>query len=566
MNIEILDRHLPPGMRADLETRFYADVNEAARIENTLHDPMLWAEETHVTWFSDHGVIHVRDVAVQVLRILDVIHGVMIPERPLRRFNPFMKTYGVLLAYLHDIGMVDFSAYGRGVHPEFAAHAVFDGALDPWVRNAWDENLGNIAWRLVGLERKGALDQNPYLVFQEMLSLSMAHSKSKVPSALLTDRRALRDLMLHTLTTPLPALYAARRCDPATQPASLMGGGPYRGRGDEAFAWLASEQVDVRELADDVIDTLRALRCADALRQRGTLQKTSAGYEVFVSRQTGNATFSVRQGDDKLYILEHPEPISAGEANIASSELTREGDLRISFHRGAFASEAAVRNAVRAAAVTVNGIQDDVIDSFTRSDAAFGGDPANRTHILLEAVDDNPSFVDQVIVALLVANPMLASRVERVPSLGAAAIHESLRYLASPALNWDRECRLGLLEQLSKSGQRTDATNLDTLFEHVRLATVGADERLIEAETPAGFVYVPLGEGFIVVPLGGYQSFAVKPFMPLGATGVIRGAIRNADVIAVRPVDVLIIPKEVYLQHWHRPYTLSELHRLLTGG
>ncbi len=45
--------------------------------------------------------------------------------------------------------------------------------------------------------------------------------------------------------------------------------------------------------------------------------------------------------------------------------------------------------------------------------------------------------------------------------------------------------------------------------------------------------------------------------MPLGATGVISGAIRNADVIAVRPVDVLIIPKDVYLEHWHRPYTLS---------
>jgi hypothetical protein len=36
-----------------------------------------------------------------------------------------------------------------------------------------------------------------------------------------------------------------------------------------------------RRAGRDVVDTLRALRCVDALCQRGTVQKTSGGYQVF---------------------------------------------------------------------------------------------------------------------------------------------------------------------------------------------------------------------------------------------------------------------------------------------
>ncbi len=566
-NTETLDPHLPAGMRAELETRFYARVNEAARIENTLQDPHLWSEQTHMTWFSDHGVVHVRDVADLILRVLDVIHGVLIPARPLRRFDPFMKTYGVLLSYLHDIGMADFSQFGRAMHPQYAAHAIFTGELDGWIHQAWDENLGNIAWRLVGMERRGLLCQRPEVVFREMLALSMAHSKSKVPAAMLNERQRLRELLLRTLTTDLQTLHLANGNGGQPVPASgaVDRSGPYQENLETAFTWLVAEQEDCRALADDVIDTIRALRSADALRQRGTLQKTSAGYEVFVSLESGNATFSVRQGDDKLYLLEYGEPLSAGEANIASSEVTREGHLRISFHRGAFASEAALRRAVYAAAVTVNDIQADVITSYTRTDGACGGDPARSMSILLEAVEDNPAFVDQVIVALIRIEPDLAGRVARVPSLGGAAVSESVRYLAGERPKWDAAGKRALLQKLAQGGLRTPGIDLNAAFDHVKVASVGAGEHLIQAGHPAGFVYIPLSDGLIVAPLGGYQAFAVRPFMPLGVTGVIRGAARNADIIANQPVDVLIIPKEIYLHHWHHPYTLHELHELLTG-
>jgi hypothetical protein len=80
-------------------------------------------------------------------------------------------------------------------------------------------------------------------------------------------------------------------------------------------------------------------------------------------------------------------------------------------------------------------------------------------------------------------------------------------------------------------------------------------------------VYVPLGDGLRVVPLGGYASFSVQAWMPLGNTGVIRGAIRNGTVIAERDVGALMIPKDVYLRHWHHTYTEAEiLERLSAEG
>jgi hypothetical protein len=51
--------------------------------------------------------------------------------------------------------------------------------------------------------------------------------------------------------------------------------------------------------------------------------------------------------------------------------------------------------------------------------------------------------------------------------------------------------------------------------------------------------------------------------MPLGSTGVIRGALRNARVIAEQAVSALMIPKDVYLRHWYATYTAAELRQRL---
>jgi hypothetical protein len=51
--------------------------------------------------------------------------------------------------------------------------------------------------------------------------------------------------------------------------------------------------------------------------------------------------------------------------------------------------------------------------------------------------------------------------------------------------------------------------------------------------------------------------------MPLGTTCVIRGDIRNADIIAEQTVSLLMLPKEVYIRYWYAPYSPGELKTCL---
>jgi hypothetical protein len=558
----LLNYYLSEKVRAWLEQRYYAQVNAQATFDHAIHDPDFWrGPAKHVALFSDHGVVHVRDVAHQILQVLDAIHGVLIPDRARHRLDFFMRGYGVMAAYLHDIGMADFSAFGRAMHPEFAAQAVFTPEFDKPVETIWAENCGNVAWRLMTLSRVGALEQAPEIVLRELLALSACHSKSKVPVAVLNGPVALRALMQASVGTHLRRLYEQQQAvkGKAIDPSDLPADQPppplhcyYADFERESFRWLISDRAEVRELVQDAVDTLRALRCADALRQRGTVQKTSGGYEVFVNQTTGNAVFALRQGDEKLYLVELPDTHGAGEANIASSELGRDGNLRISFHRGAFADEAALHRAAHYAAYgaeTLTGL---------KSEADI--------QILLESVDDNPAFADLVLEQLRQMDVAVAARTRTVPSLQHASDLERNRYLEAAELDWDLSRRQAALDRIALSGHKTETLDPAEGFRHVKLATLRTGETLIEAGAPASFVYFPLGDGLRIIPLGGYQSFSVRAWMPLGNTGVIRGAIRNANIVADREVSLLIIPKEIYLRHWHNPYTVAELKQLLSAG
>ncbi len=590
-----LDQYLSPAIRSHLEATYYAQVNAQARLDRVIYDPdFIRDPENHVALFADHGVVHVRDVARQVLQVLDTVHGVLIPARPGRRLDLFMKSYGVMLAYLHDIGMADFSRFGRAMHPEFAAQFVFEPEADSLVETIWEENWGNIAWRLVKLCQAGELDQDPRLILREMLSLSSCHSKSKAPPEVLGDTGRLRRLMQVTLATDLPLLYQqqqaerARRTLPANEaPAREQEKYPvtdatptpptpvleslrrhYADFAVESFRWLLAEGADGRALVNDVVDTLRVLRCADALRQRGTVLKTSGGYEMFIEGMTASAVYALRSGEDRLFLLAGQDPLVVGEANLAASEVTRDGNLRIAFHRGAFATPEAVTRAAHGAAVVVNDIQADVAESFRYAlrsqDEAAGLKTWDEILVLLEGVDDHLDFAPLVREHLLRLNPGLSGRVHTVPSLQRVPEHERVRYLGAPDFDGDRVSRQAIVDHLAQSGHNTATMDLEQAFDHVKVVSLQAGEVLVEAGAPASFVYVPLSEGLRISPLGGYQTFAVRPWMPLGNTGVIRGAERNATVQADNPVTLLMIPKEVYLRHWHHPYSASELVARLT--
>jgi hypothetical protein len=191
-----------------------------------------------------------------------------------------------------------------------------------------------------------------------------------------------------------------------------------------------------------VIDILRALRCADALRQRGTVLETSGQYQLFVDGATGGAVCAIHARGRSL-LVSIPLPMTGGEANLAGGELDRDGNLRVSFHRGAFADEEAVRRAVDCAALVVDDMQADIRESF-----CWAGDGAARRSgrdmlILLEGVDDNPEFACRVRARLLSLNPGLEGYVAVAPSLRRAPERERTRYLEGETLQADAETRRG---------------------------------------------------------------------------------------------------------------------------
>src|SRR5262245_30913104 len=76
-------RYLPAEIKTGIEQNYYAKVEEQAHLDRFARDPeFLEHPSTHVALYSDHGVVHVRDVARQTLRVLDGINGILTPERP----------------------------------------------------------------------------------------------------------------------------------------------------------------------------------------------------------------------------------------------------------------------------------------------------------------------------------------------------------------------------------------------------------------------------------------------------------------------------------------------------
>ena len=100
-------------------------------------------------------------------------------------------------------------------------------------------------------------------------------------------------------------------------------------------------------------------------------------------------------------------------------------------------------------------------------------------------------------------------------------------------------------------------------FADVRLIALREGEVLLEIGSPPGFVYVPMGEGLVSLPQGGYQPQNAPAWIPLGNTRVIRGDVQEAQVIAEKDVQLIMIPRAVYLKHWHETYKVEELAEAL---
>ena len=119
-----------------------------------------------------------------------------------------------------------------------------------------------------------------------------------------------------------------------------------------------------------------------------------------------------------MFLLELSLALSAGESNIASSEFTASGDLRISFHRGAFSSDEALIRSISYTALTINDFLVDIIESFQRTspDQQMCSKTSEKIQVLLESTDDN-RFVELVQDQLRQLNISHAPQVHIVPSL-----------------------------------------------------------------------------------------------------------------------------------------------------
>ena len=140
-----LDRFISPEIRARLEERYWRPIERATVAESFLTDETFFADPgSHPATFSDHGVVHVRDVARRAVRLVGQLDGGLLPSRPPER-RQVVEGSAVLMAYLHDIGMVAATPAGRRVHPQYAAQTALGAGFDDLADQLWSTDAARPA-------------------------------------------------------------------------------------------------------------------------------------------------------------------------------------------------------------------------------------------------------------------------------------------------------------------------------------------------------------------------------------------------------------------------------------
>ena len=475
-----LDRFVGPKIRARLEERYWQPIERATSAESFLDDEAFFADPSgHPATFSDHGVVHVRDVARQAIRLAEELNGGLLPSRCDDRLRVIQGS-AVLMAYLHDIGMVAATPAGRRVHAQFAAQTALGAGFDDLAEELWSSGAAGLRTRIEA-DTAGGADVAGDVVLREVLALSVCHSKSAVPAQLLDDPAALRRLMLRATFTDLDKQTAASNeawwtaGRDTSAPSSAVA--RYRNVDADAFAWLVDPRPAARRFVTDVIDAIRVLRAADALRQRGTTQRTSAGYEVCVDHRSGRAVMALRSDDRRFGAwmwLDNRHSIAEG--NLRVVDLTLEGSLRVAFDRGSFGGHGATERVAVATADMIADIEADVLGSFPRRPGA----PRSARLVEIVAPPDDASFARLVVDALERRHPQLARTTVVVdqphptPPVEAAGWHRR-----AAAATIDHSEVEGWFEQLSLHGLRVDALDRqaalrDALHVRLRPGEVGA--------------------------------------------------------------------------------------------
>jgi hypothetical protein len=244
-----------------------------------------------------------------------------------------------------------------------------------------------------------------------------------------------------------------------------------------------------KALTTDAVDAVRLVRVADSLRQRGSALRTAAGYEIFTDVATGQGVFSLRNSaGDRLCLLRFDSVLSAGEANVRNAAVTRNGDLRISFHRGRFSSGAAADVAGKATARVVADIAADVLGAFAvRPPSPDLPQPARDSgsmRVELERPTDEPAFAQTVADGAALVDPLLRGRIYVVADLVHTSRAERLRYLTGIPIDAESDEAGSILDALETHGMRVGGIDRRQAFEDVRRVVVEEGEPLVEAGSP----------------------------------------------------------------------------------
>ena len=405
----------------------------------------------------------------------------------------------------------------------YAAHVPFSGEIDDVLDQLMSDG-GSVVRRIAEVDAVAPFTVPTRVVLRELASLAVPHSKSTVPAAVLGDVAALCTLMRHVVLRPrTPSLGGSNAMSDDELPRELCANArwyedplatPSRGSTRRLPAHSA--------LADDAIDAVRLVRAADALRQRGTTLKTAAGYEIFIDPDTGAAVFALRTADnDRLLLLRVDSPLSAGEANLRGAFVTPDGNLRIAFHRGRFSSPEAVAAARRdrpgrrrhRRGCTRSLRRPAIIARSPRAG------PGSGRHATRDRAPGRRALVrrrgrrrgrarDQARGA--------RGRGRRSRGRGADRAGTVLpRHRSAPG----SEEAADILSALAACGMKRAAIDITTAFEDVRRVGVDRGEVLVEAGSSPSFVYVALGPGLRVEPLGGYEAADVPAWLPIGIPG-----------------------------------------------
>lgn len=524
---DVLARWVDPSLRATIEERFWAPIERMTSLEAMVADPAFVADPgRHVGLYSDHGPNHARDVAARAATIADWAIGTLVADRDPGR-AAFVTGTAVMISLLHDVGMCADPPVGRRLHAQYATQLVFAPAFAGVMSDVLATDAGRIR---SALERVGLDATEIGRAAREVLACAVAHSKSTVPTPLLDDRAGFRSL-----------LQFVERTELARQPDATDRTVP----DDGSYAWLVDPAL--ADVATDVVDAIRIVRAADALRQRGTTLRTSSGFEVVVDARTGDAVAVLRSASGRsAFLLDVDTPLVVGEADIRGAELGPDA-VRFQFHRGSFADDTMAESVARAVAGVVDDIQLDILPSF----------PGRRLDLELATPHDDPTFAERVRRAFAARRPELDDLVRVVdapPTPG-----------SPPGFDWRTRGRALDPARMPQLAAELDAHGLRIsgdhhgLFDDVVVVDVEAGETVIAPGEEASFVVVPLGDGLDILPLGGYRAVATPPYVPVGTIGVLRGHDRNSAVVASRAVEVLVVPDHAYLDRWAGCYDAAAL-------